>query len=210
MHKILCSIIFSSLLLTVCRSQVYYSYHFSYSSHCIISLYFAKQKNDLIFRRWESKVLDHSYFEHFTFNWRPVAPNTIILNITAHRLLRDIHHLDVHFVLFHRYATWQKFLVDVWENACDAIAGRVAKAPVFSIVYNNFKAYTNILHPCPFRVNETVYVASDRINFNRFFMPLVPSGAYRIDFNFTDGPERHPFLFMQVHGDISDHRVWVH
>lgn len=145
-----------------------------------------------------------------TFNWRLVAPNTISLNITMQRLLKELNHADIHIVLFHRYATWQKFLIDVWEDLCDVVARRVVKAPVFSIVYQNFKQYTNVDHPCPYRVNESIYAAADRIDFHNIPTPLVPSGAYRADFTFTEGRNRHPFLFMQVHIDISDHRVYVH
>lgn len=163
----------------------------------------------MIFRRWDLKVFNNSLFENISFQWRVVAPNTISLNLTAHRLLHEMNHGYIHIVLFHRYATWQKYLIDVWEDMCDVLDIRVTKAPVFSFIYNNFKQYTNIQHPCPFRMNESYYIVANRFNFSKMFVPLLPSGPYRIDATFTHGQERHPFLFMQAYGEISDHRVWM-
>lgn len=38
-------------------------------------------------------------------------------------------------------------------------------------------------------------------------LPLTRSGRYRGDFTFTTGRSRKPILFLQLYGDISDHRI---
>lgn len=170
-------------------------------------VFLPSQENLVIFRRVELKVLDDSYFESVTFDWRPVAHNVIRLNATAHNLLKTVNFMEIHVVAYHRYATWQKFLIDLWENACDALDPNIY-TPVLDIAFKFVRPYTNFRHPCPYRVNETVYFAADKMNFSKLLMPLLPSGPYRLDVTVAVGRTRHPILFLQIYTEISDHRVW--
>lgn len=168
---------------------------------------FPFQRNEIELRRFEHKLLDKNYATAFTFDWRLVARNTITMNITFHQLRKTFQNGDVHVVLYRRYMRWQKYLVDVWENLCDVLDPHKF-TPVMDIFYSNFKQFTNLRHPCPYRINETVYVYCDRVFFGNLSTPLIQSGSYRSDITLTDGKERHPILCVQMYFDISDHRVW--
>lgn len=112
-------------------------------------------------RRIEHKVLNDSFFDTFTIDWRLIARNTFRINVTV-ILAKELKLPEVHVQLYYRYATWQKYLIDVRENACD-ITDPTKLTPVMSIAYQWVKAAnTNFFQRCPYRANQTLYLVSIR------------------------------------------------
>lgn len=161
----------------------------------------------MLFRRWEYKLLDESFVRDFVFDWRPVGRNTIRMNVSA-VLLKQWDRVDTHIVLYHRYATWQRYLVNVWEDFCN-VFGASKLSPIGYILHNNFNKYTNIRHPCPYRVNETVWLRTSAYNFSSLTIPLLSSGQYRVDVTFANGKQRQSVFFGRLYFEVSDHRVWT-
>lgn len=166
------------------------------------------QQNTMIFRRLEHKVLDASYFESVTFDWRLIARNTIRINITLQNLQKDVQLVETNIGIFYRYVRWQRITGSMWENLCDAFDPKKF-TPILDLLLKNMKNYTNAGHPCPYVKNETIYAVADRYNLNDFKLPFIPSGQYRVDMTLTDGRERHPLFFTEFYFDISDHRTIV-
>lgn len=159
-----------------------------------------------MWRRLELEVLDDTLFESVTLFWRPVAPNTIKLNLTMHRLLKQINLFEVHFSVYRRFATWQRFPINFWENICDMLDPKKF-TPLLDVIHENLKPYSNMVHPCPYRVNETLAIRTNKFNISEVKVPLMPAGRYHADFNWTTGRNRKPFVFLQFYFEISDHRV---
>lgn len=156
----------------------------------------------------EFKVIDATYAEATTFDWRLVGRNAIRFNITLHNMLKDIHFAEAKFEGYRRYATWQRLTGSMWENLCDIFDPKIS-TPVFDVIMKNLRKYTNFGHPCPYLRNETLYMVADRLEVKDMHIPFIPSGQYRVDMTMTDGKERHPLSLFQFYFDISDHRVKV-
>lgn len=137
--------------------------------------------------------------------WRPVAPNTIYFNATINRSTVTVNYAEVHIVFYRRYARWQRFLINVWENLCDMLDPSKYTS-VLDIAYKNLLPYTNVRHPCPYLANETMFIVAQRLDMKNMKVPLIPAGEYRVDFTLTYGRHQESVLFVQLYFDISDHR----
>lgn len=166
------------------------------------------QQNVAIWRRMEHKVLDASYFEAVTFDWRLIARNTLRFNITLHNLQKDIHLAEANIEGYHRYLRWQRMTGSMWENLCD-VGNPMKFTPIWDAVLRNLVNMTNLPHRCPYVRNETIYVVADDVATNKIRLPFMPSGQYRLDLTLTDGRQRHPFFFFQLFIDVDDHRAIV-
>lgn len=123
-------------------------------------------------------------------------------------LIREVHRTNVHIEMYYRYATYHKFMIDIWEDFCAYLEClEPSKARVLNVIHKNIRNYTNVIHACPYK--GIIYVKADRYPFNTFlFDTLLPSGRYRIDLNFTNGFKKETFFFAQIYFSISDLRLW--
>lgn len=85
---------------------------------------------------------------------RRVSQNILKLNITS-ALLEDMDDLYVRFILFYRYTTYRKFLVDRWENVCAYLAGKPNRGTEYlDVFYINWRNLSSIDHPCPMQKGD--------------------------------------------------------
>lgn len=90
---------------------------------------------------------------------RPIAHNTYHLNISS-TYRQKATRIEIHLVLYHRYNTYQKFLIDRWEDLCSFLNGSNSEMVLIAF-YNPLLQYTNA-HPSPNAANETYYLAANR------------------------------------------------
>lgn len=153
------------------------------------------------------KLIDPNIVETFTFDWELVAPNTIRLNYTLHNLQRIVNRMDTHIVLYRNYhGKWTQFLFDVWENLCDVL-DRKKMTPILDLIYRNLKQYTNARHPCPYGINETIWIITEKYDVKNFQLPLLPPGQYRVDVNSSFERKRKAVIAFQFFFDMSYYQV---
>lgn len=100
--------------------------------------------------------------------------------------------------------TYQRFVIDLWENPCDWLRGK--RAFILDWTVGKALKYSNINHPCPYR--DQIYVKADNISMVDFPVEqLFPAGRYRVDINITDGTKKKLLVKSQFFLSVSDHRV---
>lgn len=155
--------------------------------------------------------IDCTYNESYVINtaclFRATARNVYVGNVSI-ILLKQLNDIQIHMEAFYRYATFQKFPVDRWENVCDYLSGR-GNHILFKILMDNLGKYITPQHPCPYKVNETVSITAERFDVRSFhFEPLLPAGDYRLIVTYAEGKERHWVFSFELTGSVSDHRIW--
>lgn len=138
-------------------------------------------------------------------NIRIIARNTFSINI-SNTLRNPIDNVHLHVVLFYKYNTFQKFLIDRWEDICGYFSGKVP-SPVLDIIFSNTIQFSNINHTCPF--NGSMTFSAPRYKMDNFIIePLLPAGKFRADVSFTEGAKRNVVSHIKVFFAISDLRIW--
>lgn len=81
------------------------------------------------------------------------------------------------------------------------------KSHILDWAVKKVQNFTDFNHPCPIEGN--VFVKTNNISLDNFVMePLLPSGRYRLDVNFTEGNKARTVMFMaKMFVSVSDHRV---
>lgn len=101
-----------------------------------------------------------------------------------------------------------KFPIDLWENMCDWISGK-RKAYILDWTFRRILNYTNFNHTCPFYgyyVIDIKNISTDHFNVE----PLLPSGKYRLDVEFTQQQGGGvPFTAFHIYFSVSDYRLEV-
>lgn len=123
---------------------------------------------------------------------------------------RDLNNIWMHFNMYHRYTTWQKFLIDRWENLCDYLNGKRI-APVIEVLFKIFQKNSNINHTCPYREIEIILAQTiDRMILDDYLiaLPLLPSGDYRFELSIAEGKGENSIMLWKMYFTISDIRVW--
>lgn len=136
---------------------------------------------------------------------KPIARNTFNINVTGvfHQTIMP----RVKFVLNFRYNTFEKYMIDRWENPCVFFDG-TGNAEVFTILYENFQNLVS-LHACPYRRNETFTIVADRFEVDNYRTEtLLPAGHYRLDIQIASSDDRIFVMLLEIFFEISDHRVW--
>lgn len=120
-------------------------------------------------------------------------------------LTEPVHDIWVHTVFYHKYNTYQKFPIDLWENVCDWLAGK-SKSYVLDWTIGRVRRFANLNHPCPYE--GLVYLKINNVSIDKFpIEPLLPSGRYRMDVNFTEGNRKKTYVESKFFFSISDHRI---
>lgn len=170
----------------------------------------SKQKppeNNILYEHGEIIVLDQNQISFAKMEFRPIAPNMYKHNMTI-VLKRPITNLWVNYVLYHKYTTYQKYLIDIWEDICGFWNG-TAKSPVSSIVLENstplgFKY--NFPFKCP--IVGTMQVLHDGFNASTIVFPLLAAGRYRMECRYAHTRKGKIIMEMHHYLQISDLRVW--
>lgn len=135
---------------------------------------------------------------------RYVSRNYLKIHIWTN-ISQPIHDAWIHTVFNYRYKTYQKYAIDLWENACSWIKG-LGKSYILDWTVKKLLKNTNYNHPCPY-VGHT-YIKINNISMSQFPLePLMPSGQYRLDFNVTEGNRSHVLFIAKIFFSISDNRI---
>ena len=163
-------------------------------------------RNRFQFERMECKV-NADFVGEFRCIFKPLVHNTYYVDITL-ELIQEIREISVHFELYYRFATYRKFMIDIWEDMCGYLESHdSAKVRVMNLIFKNIHNLTNVHHACPY--NGTVFIRSERYSFENFaFEPLLPSGRYRIDLNYTNDKRELSYVSVQTFVSVSDYRLW--
>lgn len=103
----------------------------------------------------------------------------------------------LHVILYHKFKTYQKFLIDVDENICNFHTKKNNESSIIlNIIMPFIKNHTNIFHPCPYF--DLVYIRN--LDFSKLVVvnaPL-PTGQYRFDIDIYDSEKNKSMLFSQL------------
>lgn len=166
-----------------------------------------KNANNFIFEKLEYEIHDKSLVSYHNITFRLIARNTLRANITV-VLTRPLPQVWIHFVLYHKYIRYQKFLIDVWEDLCE-VFNDGHPGLVTTMLLEDVQRLGTVFHfklRCPF--SGTIMVTNDRVNVSGLNLPLMPAGRYRLDLSFAIGREKPALVTIQYFVRISDYRVW--
>lgn len=114
---------------------------------------------------------------------------------------------SIHFILNLRYNSFEKYMIDRWEDPCGYLNG-TGYAPVFEILYDNFRHLLS-WHACPFRKNQLFTILSERFAGHDYSIdPDFPAGKYRFDVLIASGHEKLFVMSMAIYFTLTDHGVW--
>lgn len=121
-------------------------------------------------------------------------------NITA-----PVNDAWIHTVFNYRYNTYQKYAIDLWENACSWVSGK-GKSYILDWTVKKLLKNTNFNHPCPY--NGHTFININNISVSRLPLePIMPAGRYRMDFNVTEGNRSNVLFISKIFFSISDNRI---
>lgn len=136
---------------------------------------------------------------------RLLSRDRFYLHIHCH-LIRPLKSINLHGVLNYRYNTYQKFLIDRWEDVCGYFADNKSSL-LINLFMQIISNYTSFNHTCPF--TEDLFVLMTNYSMNEIIVkPLLPAGQFRMDINFTEGERKKSILGLQVYFKVSDYRIW--
>lgn len=113
----------------------------------------------------------------------------------------------LHGVVYYKFngLVYNKFPIDLWENICDFLAGK-GISYFMGWTLGKLMEYSTFNHSCPFKAGPML-VKADNISIENFPVePLLPSGRFRVDADFTGG-DRVPTASFQIFFSVSDHRL---
>lgn len=163
--------------------------------------------NNIILEKVEPKLLNTSLMSYVKWEFRPIAPNVFRHNMTF-VLPQPLHTGWIHFDLYYKYKTYNKFLIDFWENFCGFWDGK-GGSPLSALAYENILRAGHKLNfklQCP--LSGTLMVINERLNMSEQVFPLVPAGRYRLDLTYALKKNEQAYLLAQFYFRISDLRVW--
>lgn len=136
---------------------------------------------------------------------RPISRNTFNLNVTG--LFRQTITPRVHFLLNYRFNSFQKYMIDRWEDPCGFFNG-TGDAAVFRILYDDLRHIFS-WHACPLRCNETFSMISERLAAdNHLIDSIFPAGKYRFDVLIATDDHKLFVMLMEIFFIVSEHGVW--
>lgn len=98
--------------------------------------------------------------------------------------------------LFHKYTTYEPFIVNAFVDYCDFRKGK--HNPITGLVFAVIDKYTNISHECPFKPLEKFIIENLEIPTNGLPV-VVPAGDYRLNIGFyKDANESLRYALIQV------------
>lgn len=166
-----------------------------------------RNRNNILFERFEFIVLNESYFSYTKMEFRMVARNVFKLNTTL-ILTRSAPQLWFHFVLNRKYVRYQVFLIDIWEDACAFFSGSIS-GPLSRMIFDNVQGLGmqfSFKLMCPFV--GVLMVTHPGMNASEFVSLLLPAGRYRLDTVLASEKNDGLIACVQFFFTISDFRIW--
>lgn len=163
--------------------------------------------NNILFERFEFQIVNQSAFKYYDVQMKTIAPNILKYNLTG-IYYHEVTELWMHFILYYKYKTYQKFLIDLWENVCESLNSKLL-APVFKLALDNIRelgVHINFKWKCPFPLRINIYHPG--LNMSHAVVPLLPAGRYRFNVSFALQRGKSEYLDVQVYFAISDLRVF--
>lgn len=165
--------------------------------------------NNILFEKVVVDILDHNWLSYMNGEARPIARNVFKVNFTA-VFKKPLTTAWCRLVLYYKSSSnvYRKYLVDVWEDACELFRGSKT-APVSRYILDTLlKGNISINVPlrCPF--SGTFTMAHPRFNITTTNLPLMNAGRYRLDVFVVTRKGGNPIGVIQFFGSISDIRVW--
>ncbi len=132
------------------------------------------------------------------------------LKFNAHwNFTRPTDHAWLHGVFNYKFngLVYQKFPIDLWEDACAWLSGE-KPAYILQWTFGRVLNYTNI-GTCPFF--GYYYLHTKNISMDHFVVePLLPSGRYRLDIEFMHRMlDPVPMMRFQIYFSVSDYRLEI-
>lgn len=166
-------------------------------------------ENNVIFEKALFEVLDESFGKVHWVSHRPIAPNVLNVNISF-SVFEPVNEFWVRGILYYKYTTYQKFLVDVTIEICAFLNGTIGNS-VGDIIMQNYFKYKKNIHLsykmlCPF--NGTLNTIISPMNVSELTIPLLPAGRYHFDVHIPIYKNSSDKIVIRYFFTISDLRVW--
>lgn len=175
----------------------------------IISLSSCREKaeNNILLEKVLYQVHDKSLFSYHYIDWKPVAPNVYRHNMTF-ILTKQLNEGWVHFVMYYKYTTYSRFLINIWEDFCGFWSGS-GGSPLCALAMENvMRIGVNFSFKLQCPLTGKLMITHNRLNMSKAVMPLVPAGRYHLDISYAEKKGGPAYLTVQYYFTISDLRVW--
>lgn len=164
-------------------------------------------KNNVIFEKFEYKVINTTLIDVHYVDFRPIQRNIIKINCSL-TLTVPIDQLFLHITLYYKYNTYQKYLIHQIGELCAFSRGEYLN-PLGRLFRENIMEMEmkfDFMMQCPYY--GTLQIFHGGVNFSQVNFPLLQAGRYRFDVAFT--PTRYGPIYAKysVYFAISDIRVW--
>lgn len=168
------------------------------------------QQNKIIFERFTcSPSPPESKVQSLYCNVKRISRNNLKLHIHAN-ITKPVNDVLFHVTFYYKFnrIVFNKYPIDLWENVCDYLDGKIMKSYMLDWIVKGLLKYTNLNHSCPYI--GYVFLKADNISVDTLsFAPsLIPAGSYRIDIIGTES-DRVTFAAAQMYFSVSEHRMEV-
>lgn len=168
----------------------------------------SNNRNILLFEKVEYQILNESTFSYHLVEFRSIAYNVIRFNVTF-TLTKPINRVWLHFVLYRKYMRYQKYLINLWEDACTFFDGSKISPMTKVIFWNLQRLGAQVKYKCPF--SNELMIAHSGLNISQFITFTVPSARYRLDITVSSENKSNNngggLVTFQIYFSVSDHRV---
>lgn len=166
-----------------------------------------KAENNILLEKVMYQVYDKSLISYHFIEWKPVAPNVYRHNMTL-ILTRPLREGWVHFDMYYKYTTYNRFLINLWEDFCGFWRGS-GGSPLSSLALENaMRIGVNFSFKLQCPLTGKIMMTHNGLNMSKAVLPLVPAGRYRLDIAYAEKKGGPAFIAVQYFFSISDLRVW--
>ncbi|XP_031629087.1 uncharacterized protein LOC116344614 [Contarinia nasturtii] len=168
-------------------------------------------KNTINFERATCAKSPNGNISYLKCDIRHVSRRHVRVDV-ALNLTKPVKEALMHIVLYYKYNTYQRFAINLWEDACFWISHMKKSFFLdwtlkrFFNLPTNINNITNINHPCPYE--GFVYVKINNVSVDQFpFEQFIPSGRYRLDVDFTRHDKKTLYASAKLYFSVSDLRI---
>ncbi|XP_046865371.1 uncharacterized protein LOC111519222 [Drosophila willistoni] len=156
--------------------------------------------NAVIFKMTNAKceTFNKSWVLIYNCRLKAVRRHVTVLNINS-TYLQPVNNLWVHAEMFKKANGYKPWLFNATVDACRFL--RKPNNPIISLIFNLFKEFTNINHPCPFygpQLVEGFYLKPELLR-----LPL-PTGEYLLEITwiFDNRPQYFTNVYFEFVEDL--------
>lgn len=147
-----------------------------------------KTENNVLLEKVTYHVYDESLFSYHFIEWKPVARNVYRHNMTF-ILTRPLNEGWVHFAMYYKYTTYNKFLINLWEDFCGFWRGS-GGSPLSSLALENaMRIGVNFSFKLQCPLTGKIMMTHSGLNMSQAVFPLAPAGRYRLDVSYAEKKE---------------------